>query len=50
MNMVLKELGVTSELLMNAVLHSAGRVDELNLKWLQNLKEMWAWYWLFIHI
>lgn len=40
--MVLEELGVTSKLLMNTVLHSSGRVDELNLKWLQNLKLMWA--------
>ena len=41
MNMVLEELGVTSELLMNTVLHSAGKVEELNLKWLKNLKQIW---------
>ena len=40
MNTVLDVLGVSTELLMNTVLHSAYKVDEIDTLWLRDLHSM----------
>jgi hypothetical protein len=36
------EFGLTTEVLMNMVLHASIMVDPLDLRWLQDVREMWG--------
>jgi hypothetical protein len=38
---LLVEVGLNSRMIINMAIHSTSKVDEINLAWLQNVKDIW---------
>lgn len=38
---LLLEVGLSSRMMINMGIHSSSKVDEINLGWLQNVKDIW---------